>query len=41
MGNYYFLSDDMYLIVPAMTQCMCLRDYIDGEIKNRSRRERG
>jgi len=40
MGNYYFLLIDMYLTVPAMTQCLCSRDYMGSEEEDISQRER-
>lgn len=38
MGNYYFLLIDMYLIISAMTQCLCPRDCMGAEGKDVSQR---
>lgn len=38
MGNYYFLLIDMYLIISAMTQCLCPRDCMGAEGKDISQR---
>lgn len=33
MGKYFFLLTDMRLIMSAMTQCLCPRDFMGAEEK--------